>query len=346
VRVTPDLVVLDTVYICNQPGGQNLPAVAFNGENYLVVWYDPGLGKGMIACRVTPQGAVLDTGNCLGSGDDDPDIATLGDHGLVVWSRDYYGVCARFLDRQAQPMDTVMLVAPIAASGTTPRIACDGQNFLVVWADFGSSGDLDVFGRLVTGQGQTPANIFAIAQGATIQKDPYLSFDGSRYLAVWLEDGNKILGQFIGTDGKLIAGPFPVSDTSSHERQYPGAAAIEGNYLAVWAEYHDGFDIYAALGSAINVLERGTDRIGGLSAAPNPFRSATRIRAGIGIESARLRGGLGLCIYDAAGRLVYSFAPRNTPCAFRWPSNGQTVPPGVYFVRSGDGRQVKLVKVK
>lgn len=315
-RVTPELNILDTVYVCNQAGGQNTAAVAYNGENYLVVWYDPGLNKGMIAVRVTPQGAVLDTGNCLGAGDDDPDIAAIGDRGLAVWSRDYYGVCGRFLDRQAQPMDTVMLIAPIAGSGTTPRIACDGQNYLVVWADFGPGGDLDVFGRLVTGQGQIPGDIFPVARGTAIQKDPNLCFDGNKYITIWLEDGSRIIGQFIGIDGKLIGGPFLISDTAIHERQYPALGAVADNYLVVWAEYHGGFDIYAAMGDPIGIEEKRS--------APRRYFPAIIIdfRYVPGLEKMR--------IYDINGRAV----------------SARSMGTGVYFLRDEDGCLNKIIKVK
>ena len=315
-RVTPELNVLDTLYICNQAGGQNIPALAFNGENFLVVWYDPGLNKGMIAARVTPQGAVLDTGNCLGAGDDDPDIASIGDRGLAVWSRDYYGVCARFLDRQAQPMDTVMLIATIAGSGTTPRIAGDGQNYLVVWADFGPGGNLDIFGRLVTGQGQIPGDIFPVARGAAVQKAPNLCFDGNKYITIWLEDGSRIIGQFIGIDGKLIGGPFLISDTTVYERQYPALGAAADNYLAVWAEYHGGFDIYAAMGNAIGIEECRTKIIRPLSSLicgaefPKEFEKFQ--------------------IYDVCGR----------------PVGSGRVEPGIYFALLSDGQRIKIVKVK
>lgn len=315
-RVTPDLNVLDTVYICNQAGGQNTAALAFNGENYLAVWYDPALNKGMIAARITREGAVLDTGICLGAGDDDPDIASCADRCLAVWSRDFYGVCARFLDQQDQPLDTVMIVAPIVASGTTPRIACDGQNYLVVWADFGPSGDLDVFGRLVTGQGQMPADVFPVAQGAAVQKDPNLCFDGNKYMTVWLEDGMKVIGQFIGTDGKLIGGPFLISDTTVHERQYPGIGVVTNDYLAVWAEYHGGFDIYAAMGDQIGVKEnRSTSR-----------RYLPSIITGFpyvpGLEKMR--------IYDINGRAV----------------SARNMGTGVYFLRDENGCLNKIIKVK
>jgi hypothetical protein len=86
--------------------------------------------------------------------------------------------------------------------------------------------------------------------------------------------------------------------------------------------------------------------------SPNPFRHAARISAGIRNESAKLRGGSGISIYDAAGRLVRSFALRNPPYAIRWAGTDQTgrsVPAGVYFVRIDiDGREFtkQIIKLR
>jgi photosystem II stability/assembly factor-like uncharacterized protein len=71
-------------------------------------------------------------------------------------------------------------------------------------------------------------------------------------------------------------------------------------------------------------------RVVTLTAQPNPFRHATRISVGIRSE------GLGIRIYDAAGRLVNSFALRNTPCALIWngtDQEGKKLPQGVYFCK-------------
>jgi hypothetical protein len=68
---------------------------------------------------------------------------------------------------------------------------------------------------------------------------------------------------------------------------------------------------------------------------PNPCRGITNIR----VESATQLGGaksIGLKIYDISGRLINSFALRDTPCALRWSGtdqSGQSVSPGVYFVQ-------------
>ncbi len=91
--------------------------------------------------------------------------------------------------------------------------------------------------------------------------------------------------------------------------------------------------------------------IAALTVAPNPFRRATRISAGIRDESAKLRGGLGLRIYDAKGSLVRCFKLPTTYSLLPtvvWDGtdqNDQSVPMGVYFATlvTGEGAAIKKI---
>jgi len=80
-----------------------------------------------------------------------------------------------------------------------------------------------------------------------------------------------------------------------------------------------------------------------LNITPNPFRGQTTINYSIerGAEGRELN------IYDATGRLVNSFALRNTPSAIRWSGTdhaGRTLPPGVYFCALKNGDRTEIVK--
>jgi flagellar hook assembly protein FlgD len=75
--------------------------------------------------------------------------------------------------------------------------------------------------------------------------------------------------------------------------------------------------------------------------SPNPVRHAALISVGFRAK------GLGLSIYDAAGRLVNYFALRDTPCTIRWDGtdqNGRLVPSGAYFLETGG--EVEPVRIK
>lgn len=91
--------------------------------------------------------------------------------------------------------------------------------------------------------------------------------------------------------------------------------------------------------------------IAALTVAPNPFRRATRISAGIRDESAKLRGGLGLRIYDAKGSLVRCFKLPTTYSLLPtvvWDGtdqNGCTVPMGVYFAQLDTVEGMRITKI-
>jgi hypothetical protein len=125
-RVTPQLEILDTVFISNVDGGQNIPSVAFNGSDHIVVFMDTRFTKGIVASRVSPQGAVMDTGYTVNDGNNYPDVASDGVNSMAVWSKDYSGVWARLVDAQAIPMDTAFCVGAILASSTDPAIGYGG----------------------------------------------------------------------------------------------------------------------------------------------------------------------------------------------------------------------------
>jgi hypothetical protein len=88
-RVTPAGVVLDSagIAISTAADDQTAPALAFDGENFLVVW-EIYYG-GVYAARVSPAGVLLDTTGITIStaavGDMLPVVAFDGEHSLVVW---------------------------------------------------------------------------------------------------------------------------------------------------------------------------------------------------------------------------------------------------------------------
>jgi hypothetical protein len=92
VRVTPECDTLSSFVICNSSGIQTDAATTFDGENFIVVWSDGrfiGYESRVVAARVTPQGIVVDTGNCIGAASDQgeyaPDIASGNEQCLTVW---------------------------------------------------------------------------------------------------------------------------------------------------------------------------------------------------------------------------------------------------------------------
>jgi len=321
VRVTPELDTLNSLIICNKPGGQTEPAIVFNGENFIVVWVDARF-PGITVARVTPQGVVLDTGNYIGGGssygEDLPDIACDLQRSFVVWSQEFYGVCGRFINNSAQPEGSVITIATTLATSSVPKVEFDNNNYLVVWADFCSTGtDLDIFGQMVSPQGSLISGKITIAQGPEIQNYSDFVFDGTNFIVVWLEESSGLFGQMIGTDGQLVGTKFRISDNTPYLRDHPSICVGIDSYLIVWGEYHDNYDIYGNIDIAIGIKEEESPLI------EEFFPSI--ISGNLYLPEFQ-----NFKVYDVLGRSV----------------DHQRLKPGVYFVKCENGLIQKVVKAR
>jgi hypothetical protein len=192
VRMTPDGTVLDGARIPIVTG--QTPAVAFDGTNYLVVaweyWYPTGR---LVATRVTPTGAVLDTTPIVLSSSLDYDQAAVAFNGtnyLVAWIRSEdvgrITIRATRVTRDGAVLDPGgLVIAGLAQWSTQHTVASDGAGYLVAWEDQ-RVGCCSIFGTRVGAAGNVldPAGI-AIATRGREQLRPASAFDGTNYLVAW-----------------------------------------------------------------------------------------------------------------------------------------------------------------
>jgi len=175
---------------------QVLSTVAFDGNNFLVVWQDTG--NNYLYGQLVTQGGVLAGGefvissqvNLDASGPTVYAAAAFGKTNyLVAWVVDdpadqgasIYGAPVATTGSAGSPFQ----INQLTANGSTPALAFDGTNFLAAWT-WGTNpqANWSLRGRLVS-----PAATFAGGEVALVTNETAMlnsvGFDGANYLMAW-----------------------------------------------------------------------------------------------------------------------------------------------------------------
>jgi len=359
------MAVLNTFEICNPSDPdiiQSYPDVVYNGENYMVVWSDEKFGVYYVtAGRVSPGGAVLDTGICISTGSGSyeyqPKITYDGNRCLVVWPKDL-GIQARFVNNNGLPEGSVFA---ITANGSGPVSAFGAGNYLVAWFN-GTYPSLDIKARLFSLSGVPLGSEITLTTDGDCNRWPDVVYDGRQYVIVWTKGVNNPAAQYvwaqaISTTGMLIGGNFLVSANTSDQRWFPSIASSDTNYLVAWGQSGANMNIMGNVDYGLVGIGEETGNAASatyFNITPNPFRTKTNIRIGqsaksIGKDNEHRKEGKELQIYDISGRWIRSFTLGPMPYALCWngtDQNGRSVPPGVYFVALDGGEVVKITIVR
>lgn len=239
-------------------------AVTTNGSDYLVVWEDHRDQGGIHASRVSATGAVLEgSGLAITTGGGwTPAVASNGSDFLVVWS-DFHGrqfpsqppvfhVHGARVSASGALLDAAALtLAQDEASLSSPAVAFDGANYLVVWEQGGiRAARVSVTGALLDASG------VAISPGPG--SHPAVSFDGTSFLIVWQNGDGDLYGARVSTSGELLDPIGFAISTASGSQTHPTVAFDGRNHVVVWADSRsatgydasgapvEGHDLYAA----------------------------------------------------------------------------------------------------
>ena len=270
-RVSSSGEVLDPggIPICTDPGRQTSPRVAFDGQQYLVVWEDDRqstadyLDYQIYGARVTTTGTVLEqngfkitTNRVTRTG---PAVASNGRGFFVVWVdwptnqgaiADIYGSPVSSDGIVASPDGIPLKLAPLWQ--TDPRVVSANGEYLVTYHD-----DYSIWGLRVSPGGTLLSSAFRISSGAA--EDRYgVASNGRDYFVVWGDERNspsgygwpKIYGTLVRSNG-VVASPDGVAIATGALSQGRPKIASDGNdFLVAWEEYYDVNeqipDIYAA----------------------------------------------------------------------------------------------------
>jgi hypothetical protein len=222
--------------------GDIVPAVAFDGTNFLVVW--PDITGNLFAMRVGQDGRAVDaaplalTNFSVGSKFAvSPRVVWNGSQYVVVWMNQFIST-SLISPQPAMPVQVLMVrVAPSgqvldadpinlwqkAGFGTSLGLATNGNDIEVVWG-------VDCVYDLTLLHDGTPAGpVRTLACGRVATPD--VAWDGSEYVAVWADDVD-VNGLRLGVDDA----PFVVSAGATE----PAIAASPTGATIAYVRLADG----------------------------------------------------------------------------------------------------------
>ncbi len=235
------------------------PSVAFDGTNYFVVWGDYYL-EAVVGARVTPNGEILDKpGIIIAQADVDWEeegpVVAFGENYLVVWS-DYSeeNIYGTRISTNGVILDTTPIaICTINYEQYQPSVTYGLTHFFVVWTDYRSSTQNDIYGTRVDTDGTVldPLGI-QITTADDFQEEPTVTFGETNYFVAWSDRRNgtswDIYGTRIDTNGIVLdTSGIPVSMAINSE--YRPAVTFGGsNYFIVWDDSRSSIarDIYGA----------------------------------------------------------------------------------------------------
>jgi phosphoribosylformylglycinamidine (FGAM) synthase PurS component len=265
-RVSQDGVVLDPEGIAISTGAfwHEVPCVSHDGINYLVVWQDWRGGEyDIYGSRVSQDGEVLDPeGIPISTAIEKqgyPSVVFDGANWFVVWE-DYryqyhYDICATRVGQNGVVLDPEGILISTAAHWQEHSfVAFDGTNYLVVWQDWRSCADDDIYGVRVSQDGTVldPEGI-PISTAVYWQECPSVAFNGTNYLVVWEDrrDGDwwncDIYGARVSQDGVVLDPEGIAISTATENQGWPLIASDGTNWFVAWTDARSyEYDVYGA----------------------------------------------------------------------------------------------------
>ena len=240
------------------PHDQGDPAIAWNGDIYLVVWSDRRsfVDHDIYGARVTRDGRTLDpTGFPIARSvrnESSPAVASAGSGFYVAWEEaredPFYGP----VDIHGVPVradGTVVASQQREVAGGAEReghatVAGGNAGYLVAWEEHAQGGDVDVVGRRVTAAGDLTGTEFPIARAPQPQRAPAAAWGGDAFLVTWEDgrsvDGADIFGSIVAVGGSPgVSAPTRLSGEAGSHR-LPAVTAGGGGFLVSWSEHASG----------------------------------------------------------------------------------------------------------
>jgi subtilisin family serine protease len=267
VHLLEDLGIGGIRSIADGPARELDPAVASNGDGFLVAWWSVegsaysvrAARLGIDGTRLNPTPLLLESATRTGVRARDPPpmprVASDGTHYVVAWpgAGDAFDVRGAVVRASDGAVVSAFSIANPAAQ-YAPSVAFDGGSFLVAWYEFDSrSGRYDVLGAAVRPDGSvTPSRGSSLVPAASpavwIGEAPGLAFDGTNYLVAWSRlqigpcpgvggacalDSDVWAARVTPSLGVLDPAGFPLSTSPRYDR-FPAVASDGTRSLVAW----------------------------------------------------------------------------------------------------------------
>ncbi len=339
-RVSADGQVLDPdgIVVSAAAGNQEYPDVSFGGGNFLVVWQDDRNGRflNIYAARVSPAGAVLDTGGIVVAadtfGDQRPSVAFTGGDHLVVWEghitsgSNVYGALVSPGGSVAKPRFLIS-----GAGGRSPVVARGPTNSLAVWEEDG----FNILAARVRADGTViDTTAITVAGAPDLDWMPRVTADGAGFRVAWLRTYTMVVAR-VDTSGIVVR----ASDWFYLSNPDQGFDVVQGGgpelfaLFSDWTEsaggrYYGNYRLWAKL-DEVPGIEQAGDRL-----LRNVAGGASVVR-GVLLLPRSLDPSIPRSLLDISGRMALDLKPGV--------NDVRGLAPGVYFVRESEAAVRKVV---
>jgi len=248
----------DKIAITTAGTGSEESALAFDGNNYLLVYAD----RKVHAKFISPGGSVGNDIAISSSDGAEPVVAFDGTNFLAAWygsapngvaGTDSANVYGRFISMAGTTVGSEFVIdASVYKTEGDHTIAFDGTNYLVTFHNW-INNELDVFGRLVDTFGNVGTRV-TISDESGSQFSPDIVFNGNDYLITWhyFPDWPALstftsFGQFFDTSGNAMGSKFPISLLGGNTYILPVRFDDEINKyfaVAITGSFSTGVDLY------------------------------------------------------------------------------------------------------
>uniref|UniRef100_A0A7V0Z7A3 T9SS type A sorting domain-containing protein n=1 Tax=candidate division WOR-3 bacterium TaxID=2052148 RepID=A0A7V0Z7A3_UNCW3 len=373
-KVNTSGVVLDIngIAISYSDNYQWYPSLTFDGTNYFVVWGDRrgGLPEKIYGGRINQSGTVLDPdgipiSTVATNGQYFPSVAFDNTNYLVVWD-DFRSTTHNIMGARVTTAGTVLdpngrYISNAARDQLYPAIVFGNTNYFVVWDDYRSNIDFDVYGARVDQSASVlDPNGILVTPTINYQLNPAVAFDGTNYVIIWEDNRNgswDIYGAAVDLNGTVVSN-FVVCSHTNNEIDPALTIGTGGQILTVYSRFTDYINnklvktmrIWGTLYSLVGTEENsGVERTGPLllQNLPNPFENTTMIKYIIRDPDSKVV----LMVYDSQGRKVKTLVNDSKTAGeyfVKWDGKDEyknLLPEGLYFCTLKNGNHYGVKKM-